>query len=313
LAEESADALFEVIDELFDAYQGDADDWRTESIEFSLPALLDDVVKMHGERADAKGLTLSLDVSAEIPLLVRGDRDRLRQILVNLLVNAVNVTQRGTITVRCSVAEETTRRALIRFSIAYTGLRVDREQTNHSIGHDFGLSASRRLVEQLGGRMENSGEFKRGSTISFSLVLNKGNPFDRSPLAGKSAMEPSAEYGSPITIHVESLLDRCFGDVDFCTLILRKFSHRASDQLAALDRATRSGNAIELARAAHTLKGLAGNLSATPLQMSADRLEQAARRSKFGEAGLLVDQVRDQIARCVEEIPRILAQMSRSE
>lgn len=312
-AEDSADALFESIDELFDEYEADAGDWRTETIEFSLSALLDDVVKMYGERAEAKGLKLSLEVSAAIPLLVRGDRERLRQILVNLLANSVKFAERGTITVRCSVAEETARRALIRFSIVDTGIEIDREQADHPIGHDFGLIASRRLIEQLGGRMETNGEFGRGSTISFSMVLNKTNRFDRSPLAGKPAMESSAEHGPQVTIHVESLLGRCFGDVDFCTLMLRKFSHRAGDQLAALDRATRSGNAIELARAAHTLKGLAGNLSAAPLQMFADRLEQVARRSKFEEAGLLVDQVRDQVARCMEEIPRIVAEISRSE
>ena len=117
-------------------------------------------------------------------------------------------------------------------------------------------------------------------------------------------------------IHVQSLLERCFGDAHFCTLMLRKFSHRAGDQMAALDRAARSGNALELAREAHTLKGLAGNLSAAPLQKSADRLEQAARRSDLHEAGSLVDQVRDQIDRCMQEIPRVLvadfAALSRS-
>lgn len=325
-AQDSADVLLDAIDELFDAYETDADDWRTESIEFSLPALLDGVVKMFGERAEDKGLQLSLDASAAIPPLVRGDRDRLRQVLVNLLANAVKFTERGIITLRSAVAEETARRALIRFSIADTGVGIAREHRNLSIEslaaqdslaglenleHGFGLVACRRLVEHLGGTMEVESELGRGSTVSFSIVLNKGGRFDRSPDIARAAMDPMAESGSKDTIHVESLLDRCFGDANFCALMLRKFSHRAGDQLAALDRAARSGNAIELAREAHTLKGLAGNLSATPLQISADRLEQVARRSELKDAGSLVDQVRDQVARCVEEIPRVLAQISR--
>lgn len=325
-AQDSADALLDAIDELFDAYETDADDWRTESIEFSLPALLDGVVKMFGERAEDKGLQLSLDASAGLPSLVRGDRDRLRQVLINLLTNAVKFTEQGTIVVRCAVVEETTRRALIRFSIADTGAGIAREHRNLSIEslaaqdslaglenleQGFGLVACRRLVEHLGGTMEVESELGRGSTVSFSIVLNKGGRFDRSPDNARAAMERMAESGSKDTIHVESLLDRCFGDANFCTLMLRKFSHRAGDQMAALDRAARSGNAIELAREAHTLKGLAGNLSATPLQISADRLEQAARSSELKHAGSLVDQVRNQVARCVAEIPRVLAQISR--
>ena len=327
-AEDSVNALLDVIDELFDAYESEADDWRAESIEFSLPALLDDVVKMFGERAEDKGLQLSLDVSAGLPSLVRGERDRLRQVLINLVANAVRFTERGTIMVRSAVAEETTRRALIRFSISDTGIGITRKHTNclngplaaqdsladlKNLEHGFGVGACRRLVEHLRGKMEVESQLGRGSTVSFSIVLNKGGRFDRSPDIAPAAMEPMAETGSQAPIHVESLLDRCFGDADFCTLMLRKFLHRAGDQLAALDRAARSGNAVNLAREAHTLKGLAGNLSATSLQLSADRLEQVARRSDLKEAGSLVDQVRDQVARCLEAIPRVLAQISRPE
>jgi HPt (histidine-containing phosphotransfer) domain-containing protein/two-component sensor histidine kinase len=327
-AENSADALLDAIDELFDEYDTDADDWRTESIEFSLTSLLDDVVKKFGERAEVKGLQLSLDVSIAMPSLVRGDRERLRQILINLLANAVKFTERGTITVQCAVAEETSRRALIRLSVADTGVGFSRELANRLSGapatqdslaaqgdleQGFGLTTCRRLVESLGGAMEIESQLGRGSKVSFSILLNKANRADRPPAIGPPAIEPPAEYQSQDTIHVASLLDRCFGDANFCTLMLRKFSHRAGDQLAALDRAARSGNAVDLAREAHSLKGLAGNLSAAPLQMSADRLEQVARRSELEEAGSLVGQVRDQVARCLAEIPRVLAQISRQE
>ena len=325
---DSADALLDVIDELFDAYETDADDWRAESIEFSLPALMDDVVKMFTERAQNKGLQLSLDISASLPSLVRGDRDRLRQILINLLANAVKISERGTIVVRSALAEETCRRALIRFSIEHIGIGIAHEHSKRSIGslaarnspagpgnleHGFGLIACRRLIEHLGGTMQVESEFGHGSTVSFSIVLDKADRFDRSPDIARAATEPTAETASHDTIHVESLLDRCYGDANFCSLMLRKFSHRAGNQLAALDRAARNGNALELAREAHTLKGLAGNLSATPLQISADRLEQVARQSELKDAGSLLDQVRDQVARCVAEIPRVLAQISRSE
>lgn len=326
-AEDSADALLDVIDELFDAYETDADDWRTVSIEFSLPSLLDDVVKMFGERAKVKGLQLSLDVSAAMPSLVLGDRERLRQILINLLANAVRFTERGTITVRCAVVEETSRRALIRFSVTDTGVGFSREQANRlfgslatqdsladwgDLGHGFGIIACR-LVEHLGGTIDVETELGRGSKVSFSIVLHKGGRADQLPAVGTPAIETAAESHSQDTIHVASLLNRCFGDANFCTLMLRKFSHRAGDQLAALDRAARSGNAVDLAREAHTLKGLAGNLSAAPLQMSADRLEQVARRSELEEAESLLDQVRDQVARCLAEIPLVLARISRQD
>ena len=302
-AEDSANALFEIIDELFDAYQADADDWRTQSIEFSLSALLDAVVKMFSERAEAKGLQLGLDLSATTPLLVRGDRDCLRQILTDLVANAVKCTERGKVTVRCSVAEETTRRALIRFSIEGTGIGSDH----------MDLTTCRRLVRHLGGWIKEEGELGRGSTVSFSIVLNKEDRLDRSGAATALTTERSGEEGSHETIHVQSLLDRCFGDANFCTLMLRKFSHRAGDQLAALDRADAVATPSNWPQ--KPTRSRAWPATFRQLRCRSRLTDwsrwRAARNSK--RPNRLSIKCADQVTRCMEEIPRILAQIARSE
>ncbi len=326
--EDSIDSLLELIDELFETYENEADDWRAESIEFSLPELLSDIVKMFGERAEERGLTLALHNSATTPWLVSGDRDCLRQLLVNLLARAVKSGEQGTIAIRTTVTEETSRRALVRFTIEAMTLNAKQEpfgrpamapaeESRLAVPQDSGsageIEACRRLVEHLGGTLEFDAGPERGSAVSFSIVLDKAARVRWAPLViedphGRTQQSTGQSLDA---IHVQSLLDRCFGDSDFCTLMLRKFSHRAGDQMAALDRAAHSGNALELARQAHTLKGLAGNLSAAPLQISADRLEQVARRSDLHQAGSLVDDVRDQMDRCMQEIPLVLARISR--
>ena len=265
-AEDSASALLDVIDELFDAYESEGNDWRAESIEFSLPELLNDIVKMFGERADEKGLCISIDNSAKTPWLVSGDRDCLRQLLVNLLGQAVQHDERGSISVRTAVTEETSRRALVRFTIEAAAHKKTQEPPNRdalslagsaSLVLDGGkadeIEACRRLAERLGGTLDLEALPERGSTVSFSIVLNKPVCDRPTPMSMVHSIGRADEGGGPSSdaINVQSLLDRCFGDADFCTLMLRKFSHRAGDQMSAIDRAVRSGNALELARGAY--------------------------------------------------------------
>ena len=108
----------------------------------------------------------------------------------------------------------------------------------------------------------------------------------------------------------KSLLHRCMGDAGFCELMLQKFADRAANQLAALERAARAANCVELAREAHTLKGIALNLSADELRASATRLEQAARTGQCDCLGELISEVRVQVIRCLESMPWVLAEIA---
>ena len=86
---------------------------------------------------------------------------------------------------------------------------------------------------------------------------------------------PHPDFNEPIDL--ASLLRRCLDDSHFCAMILHKFAARSEDQLAAMQRALESGNAVELARERHTLQGLAANLSADGMQVRANELERLAR------------------------------------
>jgi Amt family ammonium transporter len=108
---------------------------------------------------------------------------------------------------------------------------------------------------------------------------------------------------------IDALLHRCLGDYDFSAQILRKFEARADGQRAALERAVASGNLEELRREAHSLKGVAANLSADALRSRAARLELAARTCDTHGLSQLLRETCDELARCVATIPQVLGRL----
>lgn len=119
---------------------------------------------------------------------------------------------------------------------------------------------------------------------------------------------PHADLDEPIDL--ASLLRRCLDDVTFCGMILHKFAARSEDQLAALHRALESGNAIELAREAHTLQGVAANMSAAGMRARADDLERAARAGDFSAARELYAAARGEVDRCRLAVPELLLRLA---
>lgn len=128
----------------------------------------------------------------------------------------------------------------------------------------------------------------------------------RSAEAGGRAPHP-AELA---LIDLESLLRRCLDDEVFCRMVLHKFAMRSVDQMAALARAIESRNCVELAREAHTLKGVAANLSAEALQAQADELERAAQRGDMAAAAKALETTRTEVDRLVAAVPGLLEQMA---
>jgi CheY-like chemotaxis protein len=115
---------------------------------------------------------------------------------------------------------------------------------------------------------------------------------------------PEPAQSSPFDL--EALLHRCWGDHDFSARILRKFAVRADGQRSALWRAAASGNLVELGREAHSLKGVAANLSADELRARAARLELAAKSRATDCLAPLLAETCDELARCVASIPHVL-------
>ena len=182
----SANALLTIIDDILDFSKIEAGKLALEQIAFSLPALLEDIVRGQSPQAVDKQLSLRLDLAADTPDFVIGDPGRLRQVIVNLLGNAIKFTPQGTVTLQVSADTAVARRATIRFAVIDTGIGIadaqrssvfesfaqgDSSVTRRFGGTGLGLAISSRLVSMMGGRIALQSEVGRGSTFSFSLNL----------------------------------------------------------------------------------------------------------------------------------------------
>jgi signal transduction histidine kinase len=158
-----------------------------ECIEFCLPDLVAEVVQLIRIQANAKGLRMNSRVELSVPRVVRGDPNRLRQVLSNLLGNAVKFTGRGEVLLETSLEVQEGNMATVRFRISDTGIGIRPEQiatlfspfvqaddstTRKYGGTGLGLAISKQLVEMMGGAIGiiSRGE-GQGSTFWFTAML----------------------------------------------------------------------------------------------------------------------------------------------
>lgn len=179
--------LLSVINDILDFSKIEAGKVTLSTADFALGRLLDNVVSMIGPKAREKHLELVVDLEDLPPVLV-GDSTRLAQALLNYLSNAVKFTELGKITVRISIAEETTADLLVRFEVTDTGIGIPAEkiggifaafeQVDASIsrrygGTGLGLAITRRLAHLMGGDAGVRSQPGRGSTFWFTARLGK--------------------------------------------------------------------------------------------------------------------------------------------
>jgi two-component system, sensor histidine kinase and response regulator len=157
-------------------------------IDFDLPTAVEDVLELLSEQAYAKGLELACLMEPGMATWVAGDPGRLRQILINLVSNAVKFTETGEVVVRVNCLEETADNAVILFEVTDTGIGIppeaqarlfeafsqaDSSTTRKYGGTGLGLAISRRLTEMLGGMIGVESTPGRGSTFWFTVRLAK--------------------------------------------------------------------------------------------------------------------------------------------
>ena len=182
---QSADALLTIINDILDFSKIDAGRLDIEVIDFDLRALLEQVITLLALRAGDKGIELMAEIDAAVPSRLRGDPGRLRQVLVNLIGNAVKFTSRGEVLLAVSVLMEGDP-VTIRFEITDTGIGIepdnlkklfspfaqaDASTTRHFGGTGLGLSISKRLVDLMGGEIGVRSTPGVGSTFWFVLPL----------------------------------------------------------------------------------------------------------------------------------------------
>ena len=188
----SADHLLSVINDVLDLSRIEAGKLETLDADFNLPELLDRVLGLVRERAQSKGLELRLD-APDLPVWVRGDETRIAQALLNYLSNAIKFTERGSVTVRVRVENQTDSNLGLRFEVVDTGIGIapdklvqlfnpfvqaDSSTTRQHGGSGLGLVITRQLAELMGGAAGCESTPGQGSNFWFTLTLgrNTGTP-----------------------------------------------------------------------------------------------------------------------------------------
>ena len=253
-AQSSAGELLGVIDDILDFSKIEARKLKLETLELDLRASLGSAVRGLAHRAHSKGIALILSVSPSVPAIVVGDPVRLKQIVINLVGNAVKFTDQGEIVVRVQLVSREKKSALIHFTVQDTGIGVPHDKQGlifHAFdqadsstsrlyaGTGLGLAITSQLVTMMGGAISVESEPGRGSTFAFTLRL---------PVAVDSrSLQPPSQNGTRVLIVDPSMTSR---DVLLEQLTGWRFLPTAvpdvASALVALDVARLAGSAFEL-------------------------------------------------------------------
>jgi signal transduction histidine kinase/CheY-like chemotaxis protein/HPt (histidine-containing phosphotransfer) domain-containing protein/putative methionine-R-sulfoxide reductase with GAF domain len=223
LVKVSADALLELIDDILDFSKVEAGKLTLDSVDFSLRSTLAHGLKPLALRAHQKGLELVVDVPWDTPDALVGDPGRLRQIILNLVGNALKFTERGSVIVRVTTESEEADSARLHFTVTDTGIGIppdkhalvfeafeqaDTSTTRRYGGTGLGLAITRRLVEMMSGRIWVESAVGEGSTFHFTARFGVGHPVTPpSPLPLEELLGASALVVDDHAINRRIVLD----------------------------------------------------------------------------------------------------------
>jgi PAS domain S-box-containing protein len=206
LIQTSGQSLLDLINDILDFSKIEANHLELEELDFDLRTALDQCAELHAVTARNKGIALRHSIAPEVPALLIGDLGHLRQILTNLLGNAIKFTATGEVSVDIFLISENDEWATLRVTVRDSGIGIpqdkigkifnafqqaDASTTRKFGGTGLGLAISKRLTEIMGGEIGVESEEGKGSTFWFTVALKKQAPSDQQPQPAAKASRPT--------------------------------------------------------------------------------------------------------------------------
>ena len=319
----SGKGLLSIINDILDFSKIESGHFELESMDFNLHTLVEDNVELFSERAHSKGLELSYRISPSVPEIVKGDPTRLRQILTNMVGNAIKFTPKGQIVV--DVVNATTSDAtlatpsgsqMIRFTVKDTGIGIkpdnmpklfkvfsqaDSSTTRKFGGTGLGLAISKQLVELMGGDIGVDSQIDKGSSFWFNIPLLPSSasvpalPKVFSELAGLKVLivEDNETNGDILYTHASSwgmTADVVRDGNQALALLQSSTANQQPYDMALIDMKMANMNGIELGQKIKSDQAL----SAIPIIMLTSTLykDEAAEAKKVGFAAYVTKPIR---------------------
>jgi PAS domain S-box-containing protein len=208
----SAEALLAIVNDILDFSKIEAGKLEFETVDIDVPQVLARTLDLMQNQAQAKGIELHSAIDADVPAFLRGDAGRLRQVLINLLNNAIKFTPQGEIRLRISVDRQSEEMAVLRFRVSDTGIGVAPEVQEHLFqafaqgdasttrkygGTGLGLAICKQLVAKMRGDIGVESSLGNGATFWFTVELAKQSTNGAPPVAGEIEEPEPAEGNRP--------------------------------------------------------------------------------------------------------------------
>ncbi len=186
----SSELLVQLVNDVLDISQIESGKIVSKVASFNLQQLVKDTVNLFNNQANAKGILLSYDIADDAPLMLQGQLLHIKQVLINLIGNAVKFTENGSVSVNVKVTKQTESQAHIMFEIVDTGIGIEEgaiktifesfTQANNSIKYKFGgtglgTTISKNLISFMGGNLKVESQLGVGSKFWFELALDKNS------------------------------------------------------------------------------------------------------------------------------------------
>ncbi|MCP4639821.1 MAG: response regulator [bacterium] len=199
-----AEALLALVNDILDFSKIEAGRLDLETLDFDLRTVVEEVADLFAVKASEKQIELAFLIDPDVPSLVRGDPGRLRQVLSNLVGNAVKFTHQGEVVIRAYLDAEGEADTVVRFEVTDTGIGIAKDAQKNLFqsfsqaeahvareygGTGLGLAISKQLVEMMGGTISLDSDLGTGATFRFTVALQRQKPGREAPAAVSADVE----------------------------------------------------------------------------------------------------------------------------